>query len=152
MPSLFVIKGRDQGKRFELQGGVVGLGRESTNAVQLFDTEVSRRHAELRQTGKSYALVDLDSSNGSFVNNEQVRQVNLASGDRVQVGRTLMIYTATDSGSSEDLAESVDIVGHGHSGDGSRIVTSFSQDRGSGYLTTTVCPVPGWPGPGAICR
>jgi two-component system NtrC family sensor kinase len=142
VPSLFVIKGRDQGKRFELSGGVIGLGRESSNKVQLFDTEVSRRHAELRQAGNSYAVFDRESSNGTFVNNERVGQSDLASGDRLQVGRTLMIYTATDSGSSEDLAESVDIVGRDHGADGSRIVTSIGQDASSNILGGSVSSSP----------
>ena len=51
MPSLFVIQGRDQGKRFELQGSCVRVGREKGNTVQLHDTEVSRFHAELREQG-----------------------------------------------------------------------------------------------------
>ena len=48
MPSLFVIQGRDQGKRFELQDPCVRIGREKGNTVQLHDTEVSRFHAELQ--------------------------------------------------------------------------------------------------------
>ena len=45
MPSLFVIQGRDQGKRFELREGVLGVGRDVSNFIRLQDTEVSRRHA-----------------------------------------------------------------------------------------------------------
>jgi signal transduction histidine kinase len=131
VPSLFVIKGRDQGKRFELKGNVLGLGRENSNAVQLFDTEVSRRHAELRLEQDRYVLVDLGSSNGTYVNNERFGRGELSSGDRVQVGRTLMIYTATDPGSSEDLSDVIDIVGGGAAGDESRIVSSIPHDPSS---------------------
>ena len=48
MPSLFVIQGRDQGKRFELDGRISGIGRDTSNLIELHDTEVSRRHAEIR--------------------------------------------------------------------------------------------------------
>ena len=49
MASLFIIKGADQGKRFELKEKVVGLGRDNTNLIRLHDNEVSRRHAEVRR-------------------------------------------------------------------------------------------------------
>ena len=68
MPSLFVIHGRDQGRRFELLDRVLGVGRDVANRVRLHDTEVSRRHAEIRQAADGYQWVDLGSSNGSFVN------------------------------------------------------------------------------------
>jgi len=107
------------------------MGRDNSNAIQLFDTEVSRQHAELRHMGDTYALVDLNSSNGSFVNSEQVERRELASGDRVQVGRTLMIFTGPELASSEDLADVIDIVGAAPHGESSRIIKSISQEEGS---------------------
>ncbi len=69
MASLFVIRGRDSGQHFELLSVSTTLGREATNQIQLHDTEVSRHHARLdRGSDGSWTLVDLSSSNGSFVN------------------------------------------------------------------------------------
>ena len=68
MPSLFVIRGNDQGTRFELEGDAAGMGRDASNVVQLHDTEVSRQHAEIRRADGGYQIVDLRSSNGTFVN------------------------------------------------------------------------------------
>ena len=48
MPRLIVIKGADEGKQFELNQPVLGIGRDATNIIRLHDTEVSRRHAEFR--------------------------------------------------------------------------------------------------------
>ena len=93
MASLFVIQGHDQGKRFELKEPVVRLGRDTSNPIQLCDTEVSRRHAELREENGGYVVVDLESSNGTFVNNQRVAQQALANGDRVLLGKTMMIFT-----------------------------------------------------------
>ena len=96
MASLFVIRGRDSGQHFELLSASTTLGRESTNQIQLHDTEVSRHHARLdRGTDGSWSLVDLNSSNGSFVNSQRVSKHNLVSGDRIQLGSTLMIFSAT---------------------------------------------------------
>ena len=130
MPSLFVIQGRDQGKRFELDASVSGLGRDTSNTILLHDTEVSRRHAEIHAEEDEFTLVDLDSSNGTFVNSKRVRRTALKMGDRVQVGRTLMIYTGGDEQSSAGPPTSIEIVTR-QSDDGSRIIRSVSQEEGS---------------------
>ncbi|MCH7630106.1 MAG: FHA domain-containing protein [Proteobacteria bacterium] len=111
MASFFVIQGNDQGKRFELTEPVLALGRDHTNSIRLNDTEISRRHAEVRENGDGFFLVDLGSSNGTFVNSEPVQRKELRSGDRVQLGSTLMIFTASDDSSVQDLSHVVDIVG-----------------------------------------
>jgi len=137
MASLFVIQGRDQGKRVDIDRPVVGLGRDGGNLVQLHDKEVSRNHAEVRRIDDQYLLVDLNSSNGTFINSRQIsEQQPLSNGDRVQVGRTLMIFTRTDDSSSIDLAEEVDIVGLERAAAGSRIVKSISHEEGSELLHT----------------
>ena len=51
MPSLFVYQGQDQGALFELEEGTLGMGRDAANHIQVHDTEVSRRHAEIRYDG-----------------------------------------------------------------------------------------------------
>ena len=131
MPSLFVIQGRDQGKRFELQDPCVRIGREKGNTVQLHDTEVSRFHAELHWQDGQYDLVDLGSSNGTYVNSQLAEHHVLTSGDRVQLGRTLMIFTAGEELTSHDRADGVNIVAQGQLTSGSRIVTTVGQQPGS---------------------
>jgi len=135
MASLFVIQGRDQGKRFDLEARVLTLGRDTENTVQLFDTEVSRHHAEIRRKANEFVLADLDSSNGTFVNEAAIKEHRLTSGDRVQIGRTLMIFTASDESSAIDLAGDVDIVGQDRTKSGSRIVKSIRQEEGSQILS-----------------
>ena len=131
MACLFVIQGRDQGKRFELDAPVVSVGRDATNTIRLLDVEVSRRHAQIVRTEGNFRLVDLGSSNGTFVNEQRIEQHVLASGDRVQVGRSLLIFTGNEDRSSVDLAAEVDIIQSGPPSDGSRIVSSISREQGS---------------------
>ncbi len=133
--SLFVIKGQDQGKRFELDAPVMGIGREISNAIRINDTEVSRQHAELRQNGvdNHYELIDLDSSNGTYVNSEAVGSRVLSSGDRVQIGRTLMIYTDSEDSDTDDYVRNVDIISQEPAADESRIITALANDE-SGLL------------------
>ncbi|MGE3241761.1 MAG: ATP-binding protein [Pirellulales bacterium] len=131
MPSLFVIQGRDQGSRFRLDESLVTIGRGTANTVQLHDTEVSRDHVELVRRGDKFVLKDLGSSNGTFVNGRQIREHELASGDQVQLGRTLLLYTGVTDDRLEDLADKVNIVARNVEDDGSRIVHSMAQSEGS---------------------
>jgi two-component system, NtrC family, sensor kinase len=131
--SLFIIQGPDQGVRFELdaRGGSAIIGREAGNRIQLHDTEVSRRHVEIQPDGESFLLVDLGSSNGTFVNNERVEQKELASGDQVQVGRTVMLFTGPGDSGPQNIGQRVHIVSSAKATGGSRIVKSVSQQEGS---------------------
>jgi signal transduction histidine kinase len=131
MASLFVIRGRDQGKRFELDLPIVALGRDPSNTIQIRDSEVSRRHSEVVRTGETFQLVDLGSSNGTFVNEQRVDSHLLTSGDRVQLGGTLMIFTGDEDRSSIDLAEEIDIIDARDAPVGSRIISAISHEQGS---------------------
>jgi signal transduction histidine kinase len=131
LPSLFVIQGRDQGSRFRLDESLVSIGRGTANTVQLHDTEVSREHVELIRCGEKFVLKDLGSSNGTFVNGHQIREHELASGDQVQLGRTLLLYTGATDDRLEDLADKISIVARNVEDDGSRIVHSMAQSEGS---------------------
>lgn len=134
MPSLFVIYGRDQGNRFELDEQLVTIGRVSNNTIQLHDTEVSRTHAELRQQEEGYFLRDLDSSNGTFVNGSRLVKHELSSGDQLQLGSTVLLYTGVTGGHFEDLADKINIVAPQSESEGSRIVHTVTQSEGSQLL------------------
>ncbi|OYP34571.1 ATP-binding protein [Rhodopirellula sp. MGV] len=126
MASLYVVRGRDQGKHFVLSGQVVRIGRDTANDVQLLDGEASRHHAEIRIDGEGgCTLIDLNSSNGTQVNGRPVGEQRLASGDRIEIGGTLLIFTGTGQPTAVDAAHGVDIVRHGGAADASRIVSSF---------------------------
>ena len=69
------------------------IGRSKECDVQITDPNVSRRHAELRQEGASYWIVDLDSTNGLEVNGRRLKRAKLESGDRVTIGETELVFT-----------------------------------------------------------
>ena len=52
--------------------GVLRIGRAEDNDVEVDDLSVSRHHAELRNTGGGYEIVDLDSRNGTFLNGSPI--------------------------------------------------------------------------------
>ena len=131
MPSFFVIQGRDRGTRFELEKPVVAVGRDVRNDIHLQDTEISRRHAELRQADESFTVHDLGSSNGTFVNGTAISTHVMQSGDQLLMGRTLLLYTG--GGASAVIDGKVDIVTSGRN-DNSRILHSMTESEGSRSL------------------
>ncbi len=137
MPSLYVIQGRDQGKRFELDAPRVTIGRIAGNSIQLRDTEISREHARLEKQHDQYRIADLGSSNGTFVNGKQVQEIDLVSGDQVQLGRTLLLYTGLAGPSPEELTRHVAIVDRQSDDDGSQIVHALSQNEGTRIMEAT---------------
>ena len=129
MSSLFVIRGNDQGSRFELEDNeTVRLGRDAMCPIQIHDTEVSRQHAELRCSGDVFLLNDLSSSNGTFVNGQRIQEHYLNTGDQIQVGRTLMLFTGPSGDSSEDLSQSISIGRPGDASDKSQILRTVPSD------------------------
>ena len=107
MSSFYVIEGPDRGRRFELlPNRVETIGREEGNTIQLHDTEVSRKHARIIYDSGRYLISDLNSSNGTFVNQMRISTAAVNSGDKVNVGSTCLQFTQTpiieqdDSGAS----------------------------------------------------
>ena len=133
--SLFVIQGADQGKRFELKSPAVALGRENSNPIRIHDTEVSRRHAEVRQVDSSYRVVDLGSANGTYLNGQPVEESEIHSGDRIQVGQTVMLFSEGASGATDrDIAARVNMLGPASPDDRSAILRSIPVGEGSRVL------------------
>src|SRR3954465_14410474 len=130
--SLFVIQGADQGKRFELKSKPMALGRDHSNPIRLHDTEVSRRHAEVRPVDNSYRIVDLGSANGTFVNGQPVDQAPLRPGDRLQLGQTVMLFSEAPPGSGDrEAASRVNMLGPASPDDRSAILKSVPAGEGS---------------------
>ena len=70
----------------------VVIGRSRECDIQLADANVSRRHAELRQEGASYWVVDLGSTNGMEVNGKRVKRAKLDDGDTITLGSTDLTF------------------------------------------------------------
>ena len=74
-------------------GRLVVLGRSKDADLQVNDPNVSRRHAELRQEGATYWVVDLDSTNGVEVKGKRVKRLKLDDGDRFTLGSTEIVFS-----------------------------------------------------------
>ena len=136
MPRLIVIKGADEAKQFELNGSMLGVGRDTNNEIRLHDTEVSRRHAEFRQTAEGYQLVDVGSANGTFVNGQPIQEVVLRAGDHIQIGQTILVYSSgrsTAPGES-DLADRISMITRQDLELPSAIIKTVGETEGSRIL------------------
>ncbi len=140
MPRLIVTKGVDEGKQFELTGDQAGIGRDSSNRIKLHDTEVSRRHAEFVRSAEGYRLVDRGSVNGTFVNNQSIRDVLLQPGDQIQIGQTILVYSggaregAWEPPLRRDLADQISLISRQDVELPSAIVQSIGEAEGSRIL------------------
>jgi FhaA, N-terminal domain/FHA domain len=76
------------GQRHEVEGSRAVIGRSKDADAQVSDPNVSRRHAELRQEGATYWIVDLDSTNGVEVKGKRVKRLKLEDGTRFKIGST----------------------------------------------------------------
>ena len=83
------------GRRVQIGSEPLVIGRLPECGVVLADSNVSRRHAELRRAGDSVVLTDLGSTNGTRVNGAPIRERVLVSGDEVSVGSTTLIFEMT---------------------------------------------------------
>src|ERR671934_267649 len=80
------------GTKHELDRRQVLIGRSKDCDIQLPDPNVSRRHAEVRQEGAAYWVVDLDSTNGMEVNGRRQKRAKLRQGDRIVLGSTELVF------------------------------------------------------------
>jgi signal transduction histidine kinase len=132
-----VIRGIDEGRQFDLSAPIAGIGRDATNAIHLHDTEISRRHAEFRVTldGGGYRVLDRGSANGVFVNGQPVEDALLRSGDQVQIGQTVLVYTGGRGEAPADLADRIRMIARPDAELSSQIVGTIGDAEGSRILS-----------------
>jgi pSer/pThr/pTyr-binding forkhead associated (FHA) protein len=93
---LVIAEGIHAGRIFRLHSDSTLVGRDSACDIVLDDTAASRQHVKIRveeeEDEKVYILHDLASENGTVVNGEEVVKHDLADGDRVNIGRTKLVF------------------------------------------------------------
>jgi pSer/pThr/pTyr-binding forkhead associated (FHA) protein len=93
--SLVVVHSADaseQGKGYDLGDEDVTLGRDAGNTVVIASDQASRRHARIFVSGGAHVLVDLESTNGTFLNSKLVKEQTLRHGDVLRVASTVLKY------------------------------------------------------------
>tara|TARA_B100000315_G_scaffold167788_1_gene156280 strand:+ start:8873 stop:9568 length:696 start_codon:yes stop_codon:yes gene_type:complete len=79
-------------KEYPITGSQVKIGREEDNDIVIDNAAVSRHHAKIKRAGGGYTVEDLNSTNGTFVNENRItQQEKLQDGDVVIVGKHTII-------------------------------------------------------------
>ena len=89
---VIVIYGPELGKRMQLGTAAFEIGRSSKNDLFLDHESISRHHARVTFDGTSYWVADLNSTNGTFVNDDPVREQRLKDGDQIRIGRSIVKF------------------------------------------------------------
>ena len=100
MPSiaLQILEGQERGKTYSDLTMPITIGREEDNAIRLNDERASRLHARIQIDDDRVILTDLESTNGTEVNGHSVKMTVLQSGDRIKIGRSLLMYWSGEVG------------------------------------------------------
>lgn len=89
MPVLLIHPSTPQEKQFSWTGEPCTIGRSATNLLQIDDELISSFHARIEPRGAEYWLVDLSSTNGTFLNGAAIREVRLQNGDLIALGENV---------------------------------------------------------------
>ena len=90
---LHVLRGPNAGSTYLLDGDVTSIGRHPDSSIFLDDITVSRRHSSIdRAHDGSFAVRDVGSLNGTYVNRTRVEAQSLVDGDEVQIGRFHLVF------------------------------------------------------------
>ena len=90
--TLRVLHGADRGRVFDHLAVPVTIGREEGNTIQLNDERISRYHLKLQEDNDKIVLTDLESTNGTRVNGEDIQVRIIRDGDMIAVGRSLLLF------------------------------------------------------------
>lgn len=91
-PRLVAIAGKFEGTVLPVTDSPATIGRDSAATLCLPDLSVSRRHSQIERDGDDFVVSDLNSLNGTFVNDVPVKRRSLEHGDRVRIGDTHFLF------------------------------------------------------------
>lgn len=128
--TLRVIDGADRGKVFADTPTPLTIGREEGNPIQVNDERVSRFHLKIQEDQNKIVLTDLQSTNGTKVNGENVQLWVLRPGDVITLGRTVLLF-----GSREEIAERLASLRHANLAEGVTLdIDEFEEEPSAASL------------------
>ena len=94
-------------KQIETDKSEITIGRANKNDIQIDNLGVSNAHAKIIKYPDAYAVIDLNSTNGTMLNNKQIKKAKLAPQDILTIGKHTLSITSIDGSkaSVEDLAD-----------------------------------------------
>ncbi len=93
---LVVVEGTSKGRKMDLKDNRITIGKKEDNGLAIEDRAVSRTHFEIVPEEDSFLLRDLESTNGTFINETRVKEAYLAPGDIIRIGNSRIEFIAFD--------------------------------------------------------
>ena len=109
VPSLEVLNGCAEGKRFFLSDDTeeMIIGRDPASDFPVNEDVISRSHAKIVKRWGGIALVDLESKNGSYVNNKRITEEYLHDGDRLALGTIVFLFRNPQEINIKEISEEI---------------------------------------------
>ena len=104
-PRLAAISGKLKGAIFALNEESLVIGRETAANLCIADASVSRRHSKIEKKESGFVLTDLESLNGTFVNDVPVKSRLLEHGDRVRIGDSQFLFLTYEGDASSKSSD-----------------------------------------------
>ncbi|MEP6743078.1 MAG: sigma 54-interacting transcriptional regulator [bacterium] len=123
-PRLTAIAGRLKGAVFSIEDFPVVIGRETAATLCLADASVSRRHTQIDKENDQFVIQDLESLNGTFINDVPIKRRTLQHGDRVRIGDSQFLFLLHESDTAA-LSTSIQF-DDGHVASGSTLQIKFN--------------------------
>lgn len=105
MPRLILTFNKQVIKEYPFLKDSVTIGRDEDNGIVIDNLAVSSYHAKIDKVGAEYIVTDLQSTNGTFVNDQKVVSHKLSHGDNIIIGKHVILFVAPDKGTE---AETID--------------------------------------------
>lgn len=113
MGKFHIIQGTGKGQSFDLKSGLIYVGRAPDNDIQINDKSISRSHLKILRKDNKYFIVDLKSTNGTFVNNERIssgKEIEVEKGMPIAIGNIFFSLDRVYSGNALPVHDSADFL------------------------------------------
>ncbi|MBD3421110.1 MAG: FHA domain-containing protein [Chitinivibrionales bacterium] len=109
MPRFSLLYNNKPIKSYDISEPVITIGRLPENTISITNMGVSRRHARIEASAdNSYIISDLNSLNGTFVNNKMITKSELAEGDRILIGKYAIIFEGNSPQAAAESSQSIE--------------------------------------------
>ncbi len=89
---LYVLKGAGEGEKFKLEKPFTVIGRDNSADIIIPDPEVSRKHCMIEIYKDRVVLKDLQSTNGTFINEERIESIEIEDQTEFTIGKTTLLF------------------------------------------------------------
>lgn len=90
-PYLIIISGQHVGKCYHLDADELVAGRSPDSSIWIEDNAISRKHFRIRREGQVFLIEDLNSTNGTYLNNRRIKSAVIKAGDKIQISKETII-------------------------------------------------------------